>query len=194
MKKRVVLACGLLGCALSGQAQEPGGPMPGMAAFDSAYQVGGIRFGTEPAPNRGLRPTGSGVGKRWKTTKLYQQGQDTLIAGAPTRPTYWVRNGRFIGITCDYDRRISPELLLAALTKQFGPPRAGDGAGSYYWLGRRTYVLLEPLYPKGSAVHMASLDMLNEQVMETRVRQEARTTLGWKPDATGLPRQLPTQH
>lgn len=75
------------------------------------------------------------------------------------------------------------------LTKRYGAPRPGNVAGQWYWLGRRTYILYEEGMPK-TTVHIAGLDMLNEQLIETSVRQEARTALGWQPDSLGLARQF----
>jgi hypothetical protein len=59
----------------------------------------------------------------------------------------------------------------------------------WYWLGQRTYILYEDALPD-VALHVASLGMLNEQVIETAVRREARQKLGWQPDSLGLPRQF----
>lgn len=82
---------------------------------------------------------------------------------------------------------------LQQLTALYGPARPDTVPNSWYWLGQRSYILLEKTYPSGGQVVLASLAMLNEQVYETAVRARARRQLGWHPDSLGLPRQFPVR-
>ena len=84
--------------------------------------------------------------------------------------------------------------MLVFLKHKYGPSRRDSiDANTEYWLGTRTFILYEPVNPKskGYVLHVSSLAMLNEQVVETAVRQQARARLGWQPDSLGLPRQFP---
>lgn len=57
--------------------------------LDAAGGVGGIRFGEPAILAAGLRPAPSGIGKRWRTTNLYQRpGDTTHFAGLPLPATY----------------------------------------------------------------------------------------------------------
>jgi hypothetical protein len=111
--------------------------------------------------------------------------------GAPD--AYWFRANRFIGI----DKRLaSPEAITQAyqvLTAQYGPARPDTVPDSWYWLGQRSYILLEKTDKKHGSLFIASLGMLNEQVHETAVRARARQLLSWRPDSLGLPRQYPNR-
>lgn len=141
---------------------------------------------------QGLQPIASGVGKRWRVTRLFERPANlTTIAGRQVPATYWFRNHRFIGVTIDIAKN-QGEATAAWLRSNYGPARPDSAAaGTEYWLGKRTYILFEPVYPKskGWELHIASLAMLNEQVAETAVRHQARLSLGWRPDSLGLPRQ-----
>lgn len=140
-----------------------------------------------------LRPQFSGMGKRWKTTQVYvlpPQADTMMLAHQPVHPEFWFRSGQFIGVTYQLKREQKSRTVLRELTRRYGPPRPGNVPGAQYWLGRRTYILYEDAVPD-VVLHIASLDMLNEQVIETSVRQEARNSLGWQPDSLGLPRQFP---
>lgn len=169
-------------------------PSPSLAALDQANHFGGIVFGTLDTRVRGLVRTPSGIGKRWRTTKLFRRPSDTLtLAGLPIRPVYWFRNHRFIGADIDLTKDQAGTVRLF-LHRQYGRSQPDPAAaGTEYWLGARTYLLFEPVYPasRGWVLHIASLAMLNEQVTETAVRRQARARLGWQPDSLGLPPQFP---
>ena len=174
----------------STQAQTPIIPPSSLRQLDSVYAVHGIRFGT-PEGVSGVQPQFSGVGKRWKTTHMYVLIADTTtLARQNVHPEFWFRGGRFIGATYQLKNEQKSRAVLQELTRHYGPSRSGNVKGAQYWLGQRTYILYEDIF-REVALHIASLDMLNEQVIETSVRQEARATLGWKPDSLGLPRQFP---
>ena len=83
------------------------------------------------------------------------------------------------------------QLALEYLTSQYGPARPDTLPDHWYWLGQRSYILLEKNGKRDGALFIASLAMLNEQVYESAVRARARRQLGWQPDSAGLPRQFP---
>lgn len=181
----------LLTLPLVSQAQSPG-PLP-LQSLEAAYAVHGVTFGAAEATIPYLRPQFSGTGKRWKISRVYgllPTADTVTMAGQPVRPEFWFRGGKFIGVTYQLKKEQKTRFVLQQLTRHYGPPRAGNVAGMWYWLGQRTYVLYEDALPDVT-LHVASLDMLNEQVIETAVRQEARQRLGWQPDSLGLPRQFP---
>ncbi|MCI1186891.1 hypothetical protein MON38_05625 [Hymenobacter sp. DH14] len=188
MKKRAVLLL------MPGLLATQTAPAPGLGALDQANGFGGIPFGRLDTQVPGLVREASGIGKRWRTTKLFRRPADTLtLAGQSVHPMYWFRNHRFVGVNIDLPKAEGGR-VQNYLHQQYGPPQPDPAvAGSAYWLGARTYVLFEPVYPasKGWVLHIASLAMLNEQVTETAVRQQARATLGWQPDSLGLPPQFP---
>ncbi len=161
--------------------------------LDSVYAVHGVAFGTPEEKVLGLRPQFSGMGKRWSTTRIYgllPAGDTVMLAHQKVRPEFWFRGGQFIGVTYQLKKEQKSRLILQELTRRYGPPRPSNVEGALYWIGRRTYILYEDALPD-VALHIASLSMLNEQVIETSVRQEARNSLGWQPDSLGLPRQFP---
>ncbi|MBT9394536.1 hypothetical protein KLP40_15300 [Hymenobacter sp. NST-14] len=168
------------------------GPMAALLALDAAYALHGIRFGTPEGTIVGLLPQFSGVGKRWQSSHVYSLTADTATIGRqPVKPELWFRGQRFVGATYMLTKQEQKtRLIRQELERHYGPPRPGNVPGAFYWLGQRTYILYEDALP-GVAVHIASLDMLNEQVIETSVRQDARASLGWQPDSLGLPRQFP---
>jgi hypothetical protein len=170
------------------------GSEPTIELLDQEYGFGGVRFGAVDTQVPQLVHAPSGVGKRWRNTKLFvRQGDTCKLAGFAVAPTYWFRNHRFIGATIDVPLVQAGE-VMAALNKKYGPAQRDTAAAdTYYWLGKRTYILFEHFYPKARTwdLHIGSLAMLNEQVMETTVRRQARATLGWQPDSLGLPRQFP---
>lgn len=180
----------LLTCTTRAVAQASG-PMPSLSALDSAYTVHGIQLGAAEGSVPWLRPEVSGVGKRWQHTKLYAAKADTVtLRRQRARASFWFRGGRYVGATYQLPKaERKTRQVLQALTRCYGPPRPGNVPNSWYWLGRRTYILYEEGIPQTS-VHVAGLGMLNEQVVETSVRQQARTALGWQPDSLGLPRQF----
>lgn len=169
-------------------------PTAGIGKLDQENGFGGIAFGESDSQVSGLKPVAGGIGKRWQITKLFARPADTAtIAGRQVYATYWFRNHRFVGVTIRIAKN-QGEATAAWLHRQYGAARRDSiAAGTEYWLGKRTYILLEPVYPKsqGWELHVASLAMLNEQVAETAVRQQARLSLGWRPDSLGLPRQYP---
>lgn len=170
------------------------GPMQSMLRLDEAYAFNSIPFGSYLSDNQELKPLFSGVGKRWQVTKTYViDGDTTTLAGRQLAPEYWFRLNLFIGVTFQIPNELKDRAVLTYLTRVYGPPRTGNVKGAYYWLGRRTYILYEDIDRKNTTVHIASLAMLNEQIIETLVRQEARMTLGWQPDSAGLPRQFPVK-
>lgn len=185
----LVLAGALLSADTAAQAGT--GPMPGMQPLDVAYRVHGIPLGAAEGSVPWLRPGFGGVGKRWRHTRLYDAARpDTLtLGGQRAEVSFWFRGGRYIGAT--YQLKDEPEsrLIRTLLTRRYGPPRQAAEPDTWYWLGRRTYILYEDSY-RTTIVHIASLAMLNEQVAETTVRQQARATLGWQPDSLGMPRQF----
>ncbi|RSK43807.1 hypothetical protein [Hymenobacter rigui] len=151
-----------------------------------------MAFGAAEGTIPYLLPRFSGTGKRWKTSRVYgllPQTDTVTLAGQPVHPEFWFRGGKFIGVTYRLRKEQKTRLILQDLTRRYGPPKPGNVAGMWYWLGQRTYILYEDALPDVS-LHIASLDMLNEQVIETAVRQEARLQLGWQPDSLGLPRQF----
>ena len=101
-----------------------------------------------------------------------------------------VSGGRFVGATYQLPQERKTRAIRQELIRRYGLPRPGNVANALYWLGQRTYILYEDALPNVT-LHVASLAMLNEQVIETSVRQEARNSLGWQPDSLGLPRQFP---
>jgi len=132
-----------------------------------------------------------GVGKRWRTTRLYTIKGDTTRLGGVGKPTsYWFRQNRFIGVDLQLNSAEAVQRALAQLTRQYGPARPDTLPNHWYWLGRQSYLLLEQNGRQQGALFIASLGMLNEQVYETAVRARARR-LGWQPDSLGLPRQFP---
>jgi len=160
--------------------------------LDAEGGVGGIRFGAAPAEVAGLRPALGGFGKRWRTTKLYVRPGDTArVLGLP--PTYWFRQNRFIGINVHLTSAAALDQALAQLTARYGPARPDTLPGYWYWLGQRSYILLDRSSKKEGTLFVASLAMLNEQVYETAVRARARRVLSWQPDSLGLPRQFPSR-
>jgi hypothetical protein len=182
---------------LSSQAQATTGPVSALRQLDSTYAVHGITFGTLEGTVTSLQPQFSGAGKRWKTTRVYglkPQADTATLAHEKMQPEFWFRGGQFIGVTYQLKKEQKSRVILQALTQRYGPPKPGNVEGAFYWLGKRTYILYEDALPN-VALHIASLGMLNEQVIETSVRQEARNSLGWQPDSLGLPRQfsLPTE-
>jgi len=182
-----VLLTGLLGA----------GMLLGVTApfrLDEAGGVGGLRFGEPAGPGVVLTSRFNGVGKRWRTTTLYSRpGDTTRLGGLGAPDAYWFRANRFIGI----DKMLSsPGAIQQAyqlLTAQYGPARPDTVPDSWYWLGQRSYILLEKTDKKRGFLFIASLGMLNEQVHETAVRARARRLLGWRPDSLGLPRQYPNR-
>jgi len=175
-------------------AQRANAPAPGPDVLDQENGFGGILFGSLDGQVSGLTRAPSGVGKRWRHTKLYGRMTDTItLAGRAVKPTYWFRNHRFEGVTI-WVSLAQAAATEALLVRKYGLPQADAAvAETNYWLGKRTYILYERNYPKsrGWVLHVASLAMLNEQVVETAVRQQARTRLGWQPDSLGLPHQFP---
>lgn len=174
-------------------AQSTSGPMPALRPLDSVYAVHGVAFGTLEGTAANLRPQFSGTGKRWKTTRVYTlppQADTVTLAQQPVHPEFWFRGRRLVGTTYQLKGEQKTRSVLQALTQRYGTPRTGNVPGALYWLGKRTYILYEDALPDVT-LHVASLGMLNEQVIETSVRQEARNFLGWQPDSLGLPRQFP---
>ncbi|MBO3270595.1 hypothetical protein J4D97_08050 [Hymenobacter defluvii] len=162
-----------------------------MHQLDSLYAVHGLMFGTAEGSAPSLQPQFSGIGKRWRTSHVYSLRTDTATLGPlPVRPEFWFRGGRFIGVTYQLPKESKTRAIRQQLVRRYGPPRTGNVMNSLYWLGERTYILYEDAVPNVT-LHIASLDMLNEQVLETTVRQEARSFLGWQPDSLGLSRQFP---
>jgi len=174
-------------CLLTSQAPPPA------FRLDAAGGVGGLRFGEPAASVAGLRPAPGGIGKRWRTTKLYQRPGDTTRFGSlPLPATYWFRQNRFVGVDVPLPAAVLPQ-VLASLTAQYGPARPDTLPNQWYWLGQHSYILLERSTKKNGTLFMASLAMLNEQVYETAVRARARRVLHWQPDSLGLPRQFPSR-
>jgi len=167
---------------------------PGIELLDQENGFAGIAFGSTLEQVPGLAPTSGGLGKRWRHTKLYRRPATSVaLAGEVVMPDYWFRNQHFIGVTIDVSRA-QGAAVLGYLKQKYGPSQIDSAAvGTEYWLGKRTYILFEPTYPKsrGWELHIAELAMLNEQVVETAVRRQARAKLGWQPDSLGLPRQFP---
>jgi hypothetical protein len=170
-----------------------GGSEPSIALLDQENGFGGVRFGAVDTQVPQLVHTPSGIGKRWRVTKLFiRQGDTSKLAGHAVVPTYWFRNHRFVGVTIEVPLAQAGEVMLA-LNNKYGPAQRDTAAAdTYYWLGTHTYILFEHFYPKARTwnLHISSLGMLNEQVTETAVRRQARATLGWQPDSLGLPRQF----
>ncbi|MDO7887887.1 hypothetical protein [Hymenobacter cheonanensis] len=183
------LAVGLAGSLLASQAPPPG------FRLDQQASAGGVAFGQAATAIPGFAAQFRKQGRPRLRTQLYKRLQDTTQLGGLGRPdSYWFRQGQFIGIDFNSCRKQAPEQALQALTVRYGPPQADTLAGEFYWLGQRTFILLET--PKGhsggcTSVLIGSLAMLNELVRESSVRARARQLLRWQPDSLGLPRQLP---
>ena len=173
-------------------ATAPAVPNPDL--LDQENGFAGIKFGSLDTQVPGLRPEPSGVGKRWRFTRLFHRPADTITLGSQAVvPTYWFRNHRFEGVTIEISMA-KATAVSAFLKRKYGLPQVDAGIPeTEYWLGTRSYILYERIYPKsrGYELHIASLAMLNEQVLETAVRQQARVKLGWHSDSLGLPRQFP---
>ena len=185
-----VLAVSVAGLALGVLTSQV--PRPAFR-LDVAGGVGGLPFGAPATAVAGLRPVPGGIGKRWRTTKLYQRpGDTTRFGGLPLPATYWFRQNRFVGVGVSVGAATVPQ-LLASLTAQYGPARPDTLPNQWYWLGQHSYLLLEQFSKKDGTLFVASLDMLNEQVYETAVRARARRMLHWQPDSLGLPRQWPSR-
>ena len=169
-------------------------PIPSPDVLDQENGFARIKFGSLDAQAPGLTPDFSGLGKRWRNTKLYHRlGDTTTLGGQAVTPAYWFRNHRFEGVTIEISL-IKAAAISAFLKLKYGPSWSDATISeTEYWLGARSYILYERAYPKsrGYELHIASLVMLNEQVLETAVRQQARVRLGWQPDSLGLPRQFP---
>lgn len=186
MKHPLAILAGLALGLLTSQAPPP------TFRLDAAGGVGGIGFGEPAAAVAGLRPAPGGMGKRWRTTKLYQRPGDTTRFGGLALPaTYWFRQNRFIGVDVPLPAAMLPQ-VLAYLTAHYGPARPDTLPGQWHWLGQHSYILLEHTTKKSGALFMASLAMLNEQVYETAVRARARRVVRWQPDSLGLPHQFPS--
>ncbi|MGI4761563.1 MAG: hypothetical protein ACRYF0_12695 [Janthinobacterium lividum] len=183
----LILVVGLAAGLLASQTPPPA------FRLDAASGVGGIRFDEPADPAAGLRPAPGGIGKRWRTTKLYQRpGDTTHFGGLPLPATYWFRQNRFAGVDVPLTEAMLPQ-VLAYLTAHYGPARPDTLPNQWYWLGQHSYILLEHTTKKNGMLFMASLAMLNEQVYETAVRARARRVLHWQPDSLGLPRQFPSR-
>jgi hypothetical protein len=168
--------------------------MPPARALDEANGVGGLRFGARIEQIAGFDKRFAGIGKRWRTTRLYSRpGDTTTLAGIRIPLTYWFRLGRFIGVDGQVNSPAAYDELLHHLSARYGPPRADTVPEQWHWLGNRSYLLLEKNDRRTSTIFAASLDMLNEQVYETALRARARRELGWRPDSAGLPRQFPVK-
>ncbi|MGY3090309.1 hypothetical protein ACVWYF_003364 [Hymenobacter sp. UYAg731] len=165
-----------------------------LLALDEANGVGGLVFGVRAEQVAGFEKQFAGIGKRWRTTRLYSRpGDTTTIAGMRVPLTYWFRLGRFIGVDAQLKVPEVYDELLHRLTARYGPPRADTVPEQWHWLGRRSYLLLEKNDRRTGMLFAASLDMLNEQVYETALRARARRELNWHPDSVGLPRQFPVK-
>jgi hypothetical protein len=170
--------------------------MPASTNFplDVVGGVGGIRFGELITQVPGFKYRFSGIGKRWRTTRLYTRLDDTTrLAGLGTPATYWFRQNRFIGVDIALNSTDAIQQELSLLTRQYGPASVDTLPNHWYWLGQNTYLLLEKNTKNSGVLFVASLAMLNEQVYETAVRARARRLLGWQPDSVGLPRQYPVR-
>ena len=165
--------------------------------LDTAGGVGGITFGQAAAAIPDFASQFRKQGKPRLRTQLYGRPQDTTRLGSLGRPrSYWFRQGQFIGIDFISCKRQAPEQALQALTARYGRPQADTLTGEFYWLGERTFILLDvPKRPSGgcTSVLIGSLAMLNELVREAAVRAQARRVLHWQPDSLGLPRQWPSR-
>lgn len=166
--------------------------VPATFRLDVVGGVGGLAFDQPLAPTIKLLPRVNGMGKRWRTTTLYSRpGDTTRLGGLGAPDAYWFRANRFIGIDKTLPSPVAIQEAQQLLTAQYGPARPDTVPDSWYWLGQRSYILLEKVDKKQGFLFIASLAMLNEQVHETAVRARARRLLGWHPDSLGLPRQYP---
>lgn len=178
-----VLAAGLL---------PPQAPLPTLR-LDQEGGVGGIRFGQVASELAGFEGQFRKQGKPRLSTQLYQRLKDTTQLGGLGRPdSYWFRQGRFVGVDVVICRRQLVERARQSLVLRYGLPRTDSLSGESYWLGQRTFILLDnPRGGRGCAsVFIGSLAMLNELVVETAVQAQARQQLGWQPDSIGLPPQI----
>lgn len=164
--------------------------------LDQQAGVGGVAFGRTAAEIPSFAAQFRKQGQPRLRTQLYKRRQDTTQLGLLGRPdSYWFRQGQFIGIDFSSCRKQAPAQALQALTARYGPPQADTLSGEFYWLGQRTFILLEPPKERGgcTSVLIGSLAMLNELVVEASVRAQARQLLHWQPDSLGLPRQFPSR-
>ncbi|MVN76994.1 hypothetical protein GO988_11720 [Hymenobacter sp. HMF4947] len=163
---------------------------PAATRLDVEGGVGGVRFGEPATQIVGFARRFTGVGRRWRTTRLYSRPADTTQwhgVGPPT--AYWFRQNRFIGVDIALTSAAAVQQTLQQLSALYGPARPDTLPNHWYWLGQRSYLLLELNGKKNGVLFVASLAMLNEQVYETAVRARARRQ-GWQPDSLGLPRQF----
>ena len=180
-----------LGAALIAGILLPQEPLPTLR-LDQEGGVGGIRFGQLATQVAGFNHQFVGIGKRWRTTRLYSRPGDTTTLGGVGAPgSYWFRQNRFIGVSLELTSDKAVQQALAHLTGQYGPAQPDTLPDHWYWLGQRSYILLEKNGKRSGALFIASLAMLNEQVYESAVRARARRLLNWQPDSSGLPRQFP---
>lgn len=181
----------LLGAVLTMSTLLAQDPLPTLW-LDQEGGVGGIQFGQSIAQTAGFKQQFVGVGKRWHTTKTYRRLNDTTKLGDLGFPTsYWFRQNHFIGVDLYLTSDKAVQQMMGYLTNRYGPARPDTLPNHWYWLGQRSYLLLEKNGKRNGMLFIASLAMLNEQVYETAVRARARRLLGWQPDSVGLPRQFP---
>ena len=168
-------------------------PIPA-SRLDQQAGAGGLHFGQTGATIPNFATQFRRQGKPRLHTQLYKRLRDTTQLGGLGRPdSYWFRQGQFVGIDFISCQKRAPEHALQLLTAQYGPPLADTLAGEFYWLGQRTFIMLD-LPPRRSiggctSVLIGSLAMLNELVVESPVRARARQLLHWQPDSIGLPKQ-----
>lgn len=164
--------------------------------LDVAGGIAGLAFGQSTAELPGFGTQFRQQGKPRMNTRIYRRLRDTVQLGGVGRPdSYWFRQSRFIGVDVFYGSRAAAEAALLLLTKKYGPAQSDSTKAGieYYWLGNSTFIMFT-LRARGSGtggyVMLGSLAMLNELVVETAVRTQARRQLGWHPDSLGLPKQL----
>jgi hypothetical protein len=112
--------------------------------LDEAGGIGGLRF-EEPATSTiKLNPGFNGLGKRWRVTTLFVRPNDTTQLGGLGAPsTYWFRADRFIGIDKALPSAEAVQQAYQLLSAQYGPAQPDTLPNSWYWLGKRSYILLE---------------------------------------------------
>ena len=172
---------------------QPFQQVPASLKLDQQPSAGGIGFGQTTVEISDFAAQFRKQGKPRLRTQLYKRLRDTTQLGSLGRPdSYWFRQGQFVGIDFISCRKQAPEQALHLLTARYGPPQADTLAGEFYWLGQRTFILLDT--PRNgrvgcTSVLIGSLAMLNELVVESAVRAQARRLLQWRPDSIGLPKQ-----
>jgi hypothetical protein len=189
MSRLKALVCALVWWAGPLARQEP---LPTLR-LDQDFGIGGIAFGQPLEQLPAFETQFRKQGKPRLRTQLYKRLNDTTQLGGLGRPaSYWFRQGKFIGVDANLCHQPAANQVIQKLSSYYGPPQYDAQSGDVYWLGQRTFILVEPAKAgigTCSSVLIGSLALLNELVVEAPVRAQARQLLHWQPDSVGLPKQ-----